>query len=70
MFCLSTDLPEDFDWAAYLMEGISLVSYSESDDEVKYMFSQSKSVLVFNVNVILECLTRNCIRSKRYIRIF
>ena len=33
--CLSSDLPEDFDWAAYLMDGITLVSYGESDDDVR-----------------------------------
>ena len=34
VICLSADLPEDFDWVEYLMEGISLASYSASDDEV------------------------------------
>ena len=38
MWCISlyiyADIPEDFDWAAYLMEGISLATYNDLDDEV------------------------------------
>lgn len=47
---LYIDLPDDFDWAAYLMEGISLASYSESDDEVVYPLYTDTHVCYMHMN--------------------
>ena len=53
VICLYADLPEDFDWVEYLMEGISLVSYSASDDEVEII-----RILVF-MHLIVTASTYN-----------